>query len=54
MDELKVDATIDFLRICAHCNDCLNQIVASPDKLNVVVFYKGEDGTYKQWSPLNQ
>lgn len=40
-----------YLNVCAHCNQCLNQIVSSPGKLNVVLHYKNDDGKYVEWKP---
>ena len=48
--EIVVD-TIGYLNICAHCRECLKQIVADPNKLNVVLFYRDDEGTIKEWKP---
>lgn len=40
-----------YLNVCAHCGECLKQLVSYPNKLNVVVFYRDEKGDYIEWKP---
>jgi len=40
-----------YMNMCAHCNDCLDQIVAAPDKLNVLLHYRNEQGKVVEWNP---
>lgn len=43
-----------FLKVCAHCGECLRQIVADPDKVNVVLYYQDDNGAYVQWKPTSK
>ena len=49
---IKIDAsTASLLRVCAHCSDCLDQIVSAPNKIKVILHYKNDKGEYVEWSP---
>ena len=40
-----------YLNVCAHCGECLKQIVSAPDKVNVVLHYKNDKGNIVEWKP---
>lgn len=44
----------NYLNICAHCGECLKQIVTDPNKLNVVLHYRDEMGDIVRWNPDSQ
>ena len=40
-----------YLNLCAHCGECLKQIVASPYKFNVILHYRNKKGDTVKWNP---
>ena len=40
-----------YLNLCAHCGECLKQIVTTPYKYNVVLHYRNKKGDIVEWKP---
>lgn len=47
----RIEMVSEVLRVCAHCQECLKQIVSDPDKIRAVLYYQDEDGYIKPWRP---
>jgi len=48
---IKPTQEVNYLNVCAHCGECLKQLVWEPNKLNVVVYYRNEKGDIVEWKP---